>query len=390
MAKKARPGAAEAKRNEQTGSAAAAENKEPSGTSLVQRLLHETLSSLKLPSALMQRDLWLSMSRGGLTVSELPCSATSSVSGDHHRSQEVPCSAFAGKSHRIKQDIVLAGYTQVAALPWMDLGVSLRALSDTIDALHAAGYPPVFILMYDQAWLLCERLFPLMEALMGPEVALDTSIFAWSLRRATPLRTTSTTRKASSEAHSSKESTATHAIGDNFGVPHRDSRYSDCHTVEGQPTEISCWLPLVDVTPDSGCMLVVPAQHDPLFAASNHPLHMKPTEAMPWAHIRALPAAAGDILLWKANLIHWGSSCGSFCDREPRKSIAMAFMLPTASCEPGSSGRLSRADLQAGLSLMQRVKIVTRSLLQYEHWHPTFAGFAPSVVDECLASMSFR
>jgi hypothetical protein len=39
---------------------------------------------------------------------------------------------------------------------------------------------------------------------------------------------------------------------------------------------------------------------------------------------------------------------------------------------------------------MQRVKIVTRSLLQYEHWHPTFAGFAPSVVDECLASMSFR
>lgn len=100
------------------------------------------------------------------------------------------------------------------------------ALSDTIDALHAAGYPPVFILMYDQAWLLCERLFPLMEALMGPEVALDTSIFAWSLRRATPLRTISTTRKVSSEAHSGKESTAKHAIGDNFGVPHRDSRYT--------------------------------------------------------------------------------------------------------------------------------------------------------------------
>ena len=94
-----------------------------------------------------------------------------------------------------------AGYTQVSSMPWMDLkmdlGVSLRALSDTIDALHAAGYPPVFILMYDQAWLLCERLFPLMEALMGPEVALDTSMFAWSLRRATPLRTTSTARKVS-------------------------------------------------------------------------------------------------------------------------------------------------------------------------------------------------
>ena len=97
----------------------------------------------------MQRDLWLSMSRGGLTVvSELPSSATSSVSGDHHRSQEVLCSPTAGDSHRIKQEINLAGYTQVSSMPWMDLGVSLRALSDTIDALHAAGYPPVFILMY--------------------------------------------------------------------------------------------------------------------------------------------------------------------------------------------------------------------------------------------------
>ena len=30
-------------------------------------------------------------------------------------------------------------------------------------AVRVAGYPPVFILMYDQAWLLCERLFDAME-----------------------------------------------------------------------------------------------------------------------------------------------------------------------------------------------------------------------------------
>ena len=50
------------------------------------------------------------------------------------------------------------------------MGVSLRALSETIDALRVAGYPPVFILMYDQAWVLCERLFEAMEVLLllGP------------------------------------------------------------------------------------------------------------------------------------------------------------------------------------------------------------------------------
>ena len=38
---------------------------------------------------------------------------------------------------------------------------------------------------------------------------------------------------------------------------------------------------------------------------------------------------------------------------------------------------------------MLRHRLVARSLLTYEHWHPSFAGFAPAVVEECLGSMSF-
>ena len=53
----------------------------------------------------------------------------------------------------------------------------------------------------------------------------------------------------------------------------------------------------------------------------------------------------------------------------------------------GSS--ISRAELRAGLSVARRVKLVARSLLTYKHWHPSFAGFAPAVVEECLGSMSF-
>ena len=36
-----------------------------------------------------------------------------------------------------------------------------------------------------------------------------------------------------------------------------------------------------------------------------------------------------------------------------------------------------------------RHRLVACSLLTYEHWHPSFAGFAPAVVEECLGSMSF-
>ena len=110
------------------------------------------------------------MSCGGLTVNEIPSSP------------DYTCSS--ADFQKVLQEMDFAGYSHVPALPWTDQGVPLRALSDTISSLQSASYPPVFMLMYDQAWILCERLFAVMEVLMGSDVMLDTSIFAWSLHRA--------------------------------------------------------------------------------------------------------------------------------------------------------------------------------------------------------------
>eukprot|EP00929_Paragymnodinium_shiwhaense_P010719 TRINITY_DN115636_c0_g1_i1.p1 TRINITY_DN115636_c0_g1~~TRINITY_DN115636_c0_g1_i1.p1 ORF type:complete len:271 (-),score=24.99 TRINITY_DN115636_c0_g1_i1:9-728(-) len=232
----------------------------------------------------------------------------------------------------------------------------MPSVASTMDALREGGFPPVFIFMYDEIWLLCQELFGAMEAILQSKaVEMDASVFAWALQ--------------SLEAQD--------AIGSNFGQPHRDCSFKHAHSERGELTLLTVWVPVVPVTIDSGCMYVVPADSDPLFNKSDDPLHMQPDQAMPWAHIRPLPCSPGDILLWKGNLIHWGSACGRNV-QQPRKSIGTAFIVPCDTDESlhGKGESLSKAQVEAGLSLEERLRLVLRALIKYEHWHPKFAGLS--------------
>ena len=142
------------------------------------------------------------------------------------------------------------------------------------------------------------------------------------------------------------------------------------------------WVALTRVTTTNGCMLVVPSCHDPLFTKCHDAMHMQPDKAMPWPHVRPLPCEAGDVLLWHANLIHWGSACDNG-EAQPRKSIAFAFKLPCAGVARGRGGNttrgprvVTRSQLAAGLSMRERIRLIVQALLKYEHWHPSFDGLA--------------
>ena len=92
--------------------------------------------------------------------------------------------------------------------------------------------------------------------------------------------------------------------------------------------------------------------------------------------MHAVPAQAGEMLLWRGNLIHWPWVVA--CDAGeavPRKSMASAFMPGVAK----PSGSIARGRMEAGLSLELRLRIILKAMLMYEDWHPDFDGLAASL-----------
>ena len=87
---------------------------------------------------------------------------------------------------------------------------------------------------------------------------------------------------------------------------------------------------------------------------------------------QALPCDEGETLVWRANLLHWGSAC---VDGEPRKSLATAFVVPGVRAADVME-TMSQESLAAGLGLETRLRIVVKSLLQYRSWFPDFAGLS--------------
>merc|ERR1712039_757710 len=96
-------------------------------------------------------------------------------------------------------------------------------------------------------------------------------------------------------------------------------------TPDGKFSMVTTWIPIVPVTIDNGCMYVVKMNQDPLFALAEDPLHMKPDRDLAISQGHPLLCDAGDVLMWRSSLIHWGSGCAPGVVK-PRKSISTLFM----------------------------------------------------------------
>ena len=146
-------------------------------------LLRQMSSSPRLPANWLRPEHWAAMAGPGVTVGKERL-------GDGKMPPQEGRSAAAVEAERARTELSTDGYSKLGALDWCAAGVPLGALAQTIHMLVSAGYPPVCVLMYDQAWRLCEALFDPMEAVlgheMGREVALDASIFAWALKPGAP------------------------------------------------------------------------------------------------------------------------------------------------------------------------------------------------------------
>lgn len=261
----------------------------------------------------------------------------------------------------------------------------LSRIDATMDSLKAAGWPPVFVFLFDEPWLLIDRLFELVSPILGEDCLLESSIYGWALSRSKP-----TTHADGSPAE----------VGGNFAVPHRDNSYADCNFPDGTPSHLSLWMCVNNVGLDNGCMHVLPKDCDPRFHLTKDYWHERvayrgagqvrnavspPAEQLvvnfSMDKSLPMPAPRGSVLLWQPNCIHWGSSCSPSSFLEPRKSIAMSFRVsadrrPIASYE---RDLLSREKVRA-LSLEDRLVLVAESMLMYSKWFPAFKAFDLSLL----------
>ncbi|CAJ1355074.1 unnamed protein product [Effrenium voratum] len=216
-----------------------------------------------------------------------------------------------------------------------DWEAPLAELAAAMEKLQEHGLPPVFVFVFDQPWQLLLALFDAVANLLGQEVRMSLSVFAWAL--------------------------CAGEVGSNFGQAHRDKSYKDCHS-DGRLGMVTTWIPLVPVTEESGCMYVVPGPADPLLEADGRE-HSRPS-----GHElgEALPCDPGEVLVWKANLIHWGAA---YTAGLPRRSLATAFVAPTVNAFDAME--TAPAAAVRALDLPTRLRIVVKSLLQYKSWKST-------------------
>ena len=268
------------------------------------------------------------------------------------------------------------------AMPsWEDYGICVADMANAVDVLAEEDLPPVFLFALTWPWKMISHMSRIAASLMDcpeEEVVLEASFFAWSLDE---------TRY-----------TSLSAVGQNFGLPHRDYPHDEATAAGGKPQVLSCWIPLVDTTPDNGCLYILPKGADELWDEPAHPLHMRPATRADGRGLSAgacartevnfpLAAAvpqlvrAGEPVVWAGNTVHWGAACHPDAPR-PRKSIAFALRRARGACQgfqrqpaagEGSAPawrqfpELKLWDLRR-LSLEDRIKLIFHCLMLYSQW----------------------
>lgn len=107
-------------------------------------------------------------------------------------------------------------------------------LEAAINQLTSAGWPPVFVFVFDELWTyIAQYVQPAMGAVLGPACLLEPSIYCWALG-------------------------CRSRAGASFNLPHRDYPHAEAFDARGRPAIMNVWVPLTPATLDNGCMYVLP------------------------------------------------------------------------------------------------------------------------------------
>ena len=276
------------------------------------------------------------------------------------------------------------------------------AIKNTAQRLAERGWPPGFILIYDQVWeLIIAPLWSVYTPILGQDAWMEPDLNCWRLMSENKVVT-----ETKSSTTPPTTPTTPNYIGVNFGKSHRDMTYEACHDVATEAFEsLNCWVPInpTGATLKNGCMHVIPIEHDDYFYDSKHPYHMSTAKAIgfmedPKECTTLLPAPAGSVVTWTPSLVHWGGACEAG-DKDPRMSIAATFRKnKTKRSVYGDGGGGGGGGDESGdggsdessnngpppiqfndisdVCVSRRLSYISKGIISFAHWYPGFPGLS--------------
>lgn len=208
-------------------------------------------------------------------------------------------------------------------------GVALAELNRAIDTVRAAGWPPVFALVYDAFW----------TTVRHPAIAYIASARLGDGYRQIP-------------------HVWVHLVPARAGalgwMPHFDGL---------RARRLTVWIALTDATVDNGCIHLIPPDALP---ESFRTVDVDATVAMRDVQramhaTRALQAAAGSLLGWDFDVFHWGGRAAA--PQTERRSISLEFL---AGEEPPLADETPLIGVVGPLpSFSTRLDVIARALTSY-------------------------
>jgi Phytanoyl-CoA dioxygenase (PhyH) len=251
-----------------------------------------------------------------------------------HRPPPPAISLAEEQKNKFSEDIVLEGYVHLVQ---PGIRIQFEKVINLFENLIALGLPPVFSFIYDELWFLCAQLFGqggiIGVLLQTEEYAILPDFWSWRIMP-----------------------------GESGWKPHRD-KISGSLFPDKRPKSLTVWVPITKAHPLNGCMYVLPARWDEEYALENSTTGRGALQDM-----RALPAEAGDVLIWTQHLFHWGSRAADFHKFQPRMSVA--FECQRIDVKPFRTPLLSPESI-LDLDFEERLALIAKQVMQYRHMYAT-------------------
>lgn len=198
-------------------------------------------------------------------------------------------------SSRMRQSMERDGYfVSPDGINW-GLPYEWDALATCVGNLRRHRWPGVFVLVFDEAWMMLSRVHSIMRDFLGPETVMMPDIWVHVVDY-------NTAHEGTGEAEPA-----------GWG-PHRDRPWSTYQAGTPHPDRLphlTVWVPLTRALADNGAMYIIPKSRDPVFDGTGQtkfsPTFKVETQGLDFRAVRAMPAVPGQIVGWDGEVAHWGA-----------------------------------------------------------------------------------